>query len=45
MKREYSEGLMAREKFEKTMMALFRVPKNAVKKAEKLVPKKRAGKD
>ena len=30
----------SREKFEKTMIALFRVPKDAVKKPEKPAPKK-----
>jgi len=44
-KHEYHEGPEARENFEKTMAALFRVPKTAVKKTEKPAPKKKAGKD
>ena len=44
MKPEYHEGQKARENFERTMAALFRVPKDAVKKPEKPAPKKKAGK-
>ena len=45
MKTMHREGKEAREEFERTMKALFRVPKDAVKKAEKPAPKKKAGKD
>jgi hypothetical protein len=45
MKMEYRKGKKIREEFERTMTALFRVPKDAVKKPEKPAPKKKAGKD
>lgn len=45
MKIEYRTGKPIREEFERTMTALFRVPKDAVKKPEKPSPKKKAGKD
>jgi len=35
MKREYHEGPKVRENFERTMKALFRVPKDTLKKPEK----------
>jgi hypothetical protein len=35
LKLEYHEGPKARENFEKGMIALFRVPKDVVKKPEK----------
>jgi hypothetical protein len=38
MKPQYESGKTAREKFERTMTALFRAPKTAVKKS---TPKKR----
>jgi hypothetical protein len=44
-KANYRTGLKVREEFERTMAALFRVPKDAVKKPEKKAPKKNAGKD
>jgi hypothetical protein len=45
MKSEYRKGAEARRSFERTMTALFRVPKDAVKKPEKKASKKKAGKD
>jgi hypothetical protein len=41
---EYTEGPEALEKFKRGMTALFKVPKNAVVKAEKKARKKRAKK-
>jgi len=43
MKRECNEGQKAKEKFERTMTALFRVPKSAV--TEKIKKKPKKGKD
>jgi len=43
MKRKSTEGEQAKEKFERTMTALFRVPKSVVTKKIKAKPKK--GKD
>jgi hypothetical protein len=40
MKHGYKSGKDARETFERTMAALFRVPKDSVKKPEKPAPKK-----
>jgi hypothetical protein len=45
MKIEYRKGQKVREEFEQIMKALFRVPKEAVKKPEKAAPKKKEGKD
>jgi hypothetical protein len=45
MKHEYRAGKEARDNFERTMKALFRVRKDAAKKTEKQTPKKKAGKD
>lgn len=46
MKREYNKGPQARENFERTMTALFRVPKDTAKKPQKPARKaKKAGKD
>jgi len=45
MKSEYRKGQKVREEFEHAMIALFRVPKDAVKKPEKRAPKKKASKD
>lgn len=46
MKAEYREGADARDNFERTMAALFRAPKSAVKAKPKLAPKpKKKGKD
>lgn len=41
---EYEEGPKALEKFKKGMAAIFKVPKDAVVKAEKKARKKRAKK-
>jgi hypothetical protein len=43
MKKEFDEGPKAQEKFERTMTALFRVPKSVV--AEKIKKKPKKGKD
>jgi len=43
MKKECTEGPKAKEKFERTMTALFRVPKSEV--AEKIKKKPKKGKD
>ena len=40
MKPEYKSGKKARESFERTMEALFRVPKPTAKKPEKPAEKK-----
>jgi hypothetical protein len=40
---EYEEGENAKEKFERTMTALFRVPKSVV--AKKIKKKSKKGKD
>jgi len=45
MKPSYRKGQEIREEFERTMKALFRVPKDAMKKPEKPAPKKKASKD
>jgi len=46
VKREYQSGIAAREEFERTMTALFHVPKSAVKDNPKPTPKpKKKGKD
>lgn len=46
MKPEYRSGRDARDSFEETMTALFRVPKSAVKDKPKPAPKpKKKGKD
>ena len=45
MKTEYREGKDARNDFERTMTALFRVSKSAVKDKPTPKPKKKAGKD
>jgi hypothetical protein len=42
MKPEYIEGKQATDNFEEGMKALFKVPKDAVVKAEKKAKKKRA---
>jgi hypothetical protein len=42
MKAKYDEGLKAKEKFERTMTALFRVPKSVVVK--KIKGKRKKGK-
>jgi hypothetical protein len=44
VKPEYHKGKKTLKKFERTMTALFRVPKSAVKSQPKPVPKKK-GKD
>lgn len=44
-KSEYDSGKNVREEFERTMTALFRVSKDAVKKPKNKAPKKKAGKD
>jgi hypothetical protein len=41
MKSKYHEGPKIRDEFEHTMTALFRVPKDAVKKPEKRISKKK----
>lgn len=41
LKPEYAAGKGARDSFEHTMQALFRVPKDTAKKAEKPAPKKK----
>jgi hypothetical protein len=43
MKKKFEEGPKAKDKFERTMTALFRVPKSVVTKKIKKKPKK--GKD
>ncbi len=43
MKKQYVEGPKAKEKFERAMTALFRVPKSAV--TEKIKKKYKKGKD
>jgi len=43
MKRKYEEGNKAQQKFERTMTALFRVPKSEL--AEKIKKKPKKGKD
>jgi len=43
MKRKREDGPKAKEKFERTMTALFRVPKSVV--AEKIKARKKKGKD
>jgi hypothetical protein len=43
MKKQFNEGTKAQKKFERTMTALFRVPKSVV--AEKIKAKKKKGKD
>ncbi len=43
MKQEYIEGQKATENFEEGMKALFKVPKDAVVKAEKKLKKKSSG--
>jgi len=46
MKRpEYRNGQRVRAEFEDTMIKLFRVPKDAIKKPAKPTPRKKAGKD
>ena len=47
MKIKYKSGKEARDNFERTMTALFRVPKNAVKDKPKpnAKPAKKKGKD
>jgi len=46
MKPEYHEGSNAKGEFERTMTALFRVPKDTVKKPQKPMRKvKKSGKD
>jgi hypothetical protein len=46
MKPEFHKGSEVLKEFERTMTALFRVPKDAMKKPEKPAPKKKkAGKD
>jgi hypothetical protein len=50
MKQEYTEGPEARERFERGMIALFKVPKAAIGKARKkgrklTAPKKRKRSD
>jgi hypothetical protein len=42
MKPDYTEGTKATENFEEGMKTLFKVPKDAVVKAEKKAKKKRA---
>jgi hypothetical protein len=41
MKREYQSGKEAREKFERTMTALFRAPKTAKKPTKRVNAKKK----
>lgn len=41
MKRQYVSGKLAREKFERTMTALFRAPKPAKKLAEPVTEEKK----
>jgi hypothetical protein len=43
MKPTYNEGSKARDKFERTMKALFRVPKSEI--TEKIKKKPKKGKD
>lgn len=43
MKKEFNEGPKAKNEFERTMTALFRVPKSVV--IEKIKAKKKKGKD
>ena len=43
MKPEYHKGKKARVHFERTMTALFRVPKDTAKKPEKPAPKEKKG--
>ncbi len=46
MKSQYEKGQKVRTEFERTMTALFRVPKDAINKPEKRAPKeKKASKD